>query len=571
MNYLSKKALIYCRVSTKEQVKEGNSLATQERICREYAIKHGFEVAGVFVDQGESAKTTDRPEWKNLIRFCTTKKNGVRAIIAYKIDRISRNVDDYSKIRVLLKNYGIEIRSTSENFENTPIGRFMENLMSNVSQFDNDVRTERCVGGMKEAMRMGRYVWKAPFGYDNVRSIGEKATIAPNDKATTVSNVFDEVAKMQKSPFTVYNEVKDKLRQSKGGDMSFEQFRKMLRNKVYAGWIIKFGETHRGAYPAIVSDEIFNQVQRILAGKQRSNRIYITDREEFPLRRFIKNPTGIKLTGSWSKGEYKRYPYYLFRMHGRSYKTQALHALFKDLLDSYSYIPLDLTKLKQKLRQKVTAKINTGKQEANKLAADIVELKQKQSLLIDKGLIGVIQDDILKEKIDELQVQICHKTALQASLSNCFNETDFHDVVRKASLLLKSPSEIWEKAPIKWKIRIQEFYFPQGLIFDGEKLQTPEICCLFKVKSSFSRQESTKVDLSKKISNGPDLVASPSNFQSEENYSDTATWMRIADELTSLSSIFDGLKSRPPADQQKKPSDKLMAHDGTTETSFATT
>ncbi len=62
-----------------------------------------------------------------------------------------------------------EIKSVTEYFEDTPAGRFMENIIANVGQFDNDVRTERCIGGMREAINEGRYVWMAPIGYKNVR------------------------------------------------------------------------------------------------------------------------------------------------------------------------------------------------------------------------------------------------------------------------------------------------------------------------------------------------------------------------------------------------------------------
>ncbi|MBS1503771.1 MAG: recombinase family protein, partial [Bacteroidetes bacterium] len=99
INDIQHKAVIYCRVSTKEQVEDGNSLVTQERLCREYAYKEGFEVAEVFIEKGESAKTADRKELNRLLDFCTKKKNTVQAVIAYKLDRISRNLGDYSYIK----------------------------------------------------------------------------------------------------------------------------------------------------------------------------------------------------------------------------------------------------------------------------------------------------------------------------------------------------------------------------------------------------------------------------------------------------------------------------------------
>jgi site-specific DNA recombinase len=85
-----KNAVLYCRVSTKEQVEEGNSLVTQEKMCREYAVAHGYSVAQIFIEQGESAKTADRTELKKLLDYCSNKKHQIDAVIAYKIDRISR-------------------------------------------------------------------------------------------------------------------------------------------------------------------------------------------------------------------------------------------------------------------------------------------------------------------------------------------------------------------------------------------------------------------------------------------------------------------------------------------------
>ncbi|HJP64208.1 MAG TPA: recombinase family protein [Mucilaginibacter sp.] len=189
----NKKAVIYCRVSTKEQVDEGNSLISQERLCREYALKEGFDIIEVFIEKGESAKTAKRKELNRLLTFCTTKKDSIQAVIAYKVDRISRNMTDYSNIKVRLKKWGVVIKSVTEFFEDTPAGRFMENIIANVGQFDNDVRTERSIGGMKEATQEGRYVWTAPLGYSNAKVDG-KSTIVPNSMAPLIREVFERIA-----------------------------------------------------------------------------------------------------------------------------------------------------------------------------------------------------------------------------------------------------------------------------------------------------------------------------------------------------------------------------------------
>src|SRR3989344_572982 len=191
----NKRAVLYCRVSTVEQADEGNSLATQEKSSREFAAKNNFEIAenGIFIERGESAKTANRTELNKLLAFCAQKKNGVSTVIVYKIDRLSRNTDDYSQLRLLLKRYGVEIKSTSEHFENNPVGRFMENTMANIAQFDNDIRSERCAGGMRDAMRDGRYVWMATVGYRNEKIAG-RATIVQDEMAPLILRTFELIA-----------------------------------------------------------------------------------------------------------------------------------------------------------------------------------------------------------------------------------------------------------------------------------------------------------------------------------------------------------------------------------------
>jgi len=284
----NKKAVLYCRVSTKEQVDEGNSLITQEKICKEYATKNGYDIAEIFIEQGESAKTADRTELQKLFTYCADKKNNIKAVIIYKLDRLSRNTDDYSQIRLLLKRYGVEIKSTTEHFEDSPVGRFMENTMANIAQFDNDIRAERCAGGMKEAMREGRYVWMAPIGYDNVK-IGGRATIAQNSiMAPLILKAFELIATNIYPTEEVRKIIlKDGLVNRQGKPITKGYFYDLLKNELYAGWIVKFNEKHKGLFTPIVSEELFNQVQRVLKHKGRKHSAYLTDHPDFPLRKLL--------------------------------------------------------------------------------------------------------------------------------------------------------------------------------------------------------------------------------------------------------------------------------------------
>ncbi len=76
------RAVVYCGVSTLDQV-SNLSLPTQEKACREYCAREGYDVARVFVDRGASAKTTDRPEFQALLTYSRQHKSALHAVVVY--------------------------------------------------------------------------------------------------------------------------------------------------------------------------------------------------------------------------------------------------------------------------------------------------------------------------------------------------------------------------------------------------------------------------------------------------------------------------------------------------------
>ena len=494
----TKRAVIYCRVSTKEQVDEGNSLSTQEKLCREYADKNRYEIAhDVFVEQGESAKTALRTELQKMLLFCSDKKNKIEAVIFYKIDRLSRNTDDYSQLRLLFKKYGVEIKSVSEHFENNPAGRFMENMMANVAQFDNDVRAERCAGGMKDAMRDGRYVWMAPVGFDNVR-VGGKATIAQNTvMGPLMKETFELIAKNTHATEDVRRIMTMRgLLLKSGKPISKQYFYDMLKNRVYIGAIEKFGESHKGLFEPIISEEVFNQVQRVLKYRGKKMSQYKLDHEDFPLRRFVFGPEGKKLTGSWVQGRHKKYPLYCFSgktdSKGKNYNRDVFESEFMKYMDRYQLNDVLIEKLRSKLKVKLT-KANAGEQkDANKLRAYVEELTKRQNALIKKNFDGFISDSVLKQQLDLIEKEMTDAQINLASIQE--KEFDFDELLDFVKGYLKTPSVVWKKAKLEKRVKLQWFQFPQGIVFENEKFGTAQIASVFNIKEAFLPLKSPMVD-----------------------------------------------------------------------------
>lgn len=523
------KAVVYCRVSTKEQVEEGNSLKTQERICREYALRNGYEVVEVFIEQGESAKTADRTELKKLMTYCSNKRNNIKALIIYKIDRLSRNTDDYSQIRVFFKRHGVEIKSTSERFEDNPVGRFLENTMANIAQFDNDIRTERSVGGMKEAIREGRYVWRAPVGYLNTKVNG-KATITQDPvMAPRMRRAFELLATGQ----YVVEQVRilminEGLTGRAGRPINQGYFYRMMTNHVYGGVITKFGEVHQGSFVPIVPEFVFKEVQRILSGKRRKRVNYKRDNPDFPLRRFIHNEKGENLTGSWSKGKLSRYPYYRFKGANNSFSKIKIEQQFLDFMDHYRFEEEKIDALRNFIKTHLLdATVNERRDREHNIRL-IQSLQAKQSSIIEKNISGLIPDTVLKQQLDAIERQIFEaKQRVEG-----FQETqvNYRKLTKFILAFLRNPASVWRIAPLEKKIQLQWFQFPKGLIYENGEFRTPKLCYFYKENWQNFAKNSPKVTLENGFANNPEV---PNVLQN------------IVSDITSLSQILNSIKEYP--------------------------
>jgi len=185
-----RRAILYLRVSDPRQV-DNLSLETQESACRQHCEKNGWEVVATFREEGESAKTTDRTQLKNLLAWCGKKGQRAEVMLVYRFSRAARNASDYHTLKALLSSRKIELVSVTESRGDSPAERLLENVIAAVNQFDNEVRAEQSRNGMMQAARSGRWVWLTPLGYK--RGINKSTEIDPAT-APAVRKAFDLAA-----------------------------------------------------------------------------------------------------------------------------------------------------------------------------------------------------------------------------------------------------------------------------------------------------------------------------------------------------------------------------------------
>jgi site-specific DNA recombinase len=482
-----KRAVIYCRVSTKDQV-DNFSLATQEKQCRDYCDRNGFVVDRLFVEQGESAKTANRTEFQKMLSYCRQNKNSVLWVVVYSVSRFARSVHDHAETRKHLATLGITLRSVTEPFDESPTGRCMENMLSVFAQFDNDVRADRTVAGMKAAIEAGKWTFTAPLGYLNGDGKNDSPSLIHDPKrGPLVKQAFELFATGGHTARKVLDIVTAAgLLTKHGKPVSAQTFCQMLRKPIYAGRLVVkgWGECKRGDFEPLVSQNIFDRVQALLDGKLVSVTPHKRNHPDFPLRHFVKcGCCGRPLTGSWSTGRSKRYPYYACPnslCRGVSVSKADLENRFVAYLERmqpepryvklFNEIVLDVWKEKQ--AQNLTLSVSL-RQRIEELHArrERVEEAYAQERAIDHATY-MRQHDKLNEQILLAEIQ-----ERDAKLEGC----DVDAVLAFAEHLILNAARLWTEFSSDQKQRLQKVLFPESVTFADGVFGTAVTCPLFKL------------------------------------------------------------------------------------------
>jgi site-specific DNA recombinase len=242
-------AVVYIRVSTEDQAKQGISLAAQQEALENYAHALGYEILEVYKDEGKSAKDIKGRQAMTKM-LVDAKARKFQAIFIYKLDRFSRSLRDLIEIIEKLKDWGIDFVSLQDKIETTSAsGKLMFHVISAFAEFERNVTGERTKFSMDKKARDGNIVTRAPFGYQL-----ENKQLVPAKHSYIVQEIFQDFLN-QKISLT-------KL--SKKYGFSVNGLKKILTNQTYLGKIKFDGQTHQGLHQPLLSNTLFNHTQNKL-------------------------------------------------------------------------------------------------------------------------------------------------------------------------------------------------------------------------------------------------------------------------------------------------------------------
>ena len=447
--------------------------------------RQGYTVDTVFIERGESARSIERPVFREMLAYCRKRKDSIDAVVVYALTRFSRNSTDHYAIGAHLRGLGIALRSVTEPIDDSPAGRFMEGILAAMSQFDNEQR-ERTRVGLRASAQMGRWVFKRPLGYLNSPRGKRGPSLAPDaERAPLVRKAFELCAEGRPEHEILATITSLGLRTEEGNRISKQFLAKILRNPIYAGWISykPLGERYRGDCESLVTQELFDQVQRRLSGNPTTGVGRRRAQQEFPLRRFVRCVRcGKPVTGGWARGRWgNRYAYCDCRQKcsGVIARKGTLEEQFVELLRQLVPSSEWLELLKQTV-------LSIWHEELGQ-ASDVRENVQKRVTQIRARLRRLDEAFLYESSIDrttyeELRDKLREELTLaELELSEAqVEQFDIDSALAKAISVLNNASALWIDASLDDRLRLQEVLFPQGLVWDGAGFQTPVISFAFK-------------------------------------------------------------------------------------------
>nr|WP_068890438.1 recombinase family protein [Pedobacter panaciterrae] len=471
-------AIGYIRISKKDQ--STHSLEYQEKNIKDYCDRNHILLGSLFVDDGESSYTFDRPDYKALETFIKNHKGKTRIkyLIVFDHDRFSRNLPEaLQKIEYLEKKYGLKVIATSEPLDidtSDPSVFLLRAFKYLIANQELLTIRKRAKESARHAQESGRYLSKAPYGYLNGNKPGGKRIIEIDDStAYIVKKIFRDF--LSGVPhFLIYKDARKLGFPLLGNSAIF----RILNNPLYAGLVRvcasgKYPEKLvQGIHKPIITESQYFRTIEMLENGKRSMKS--KPKDEFPLRGILKSPCcGTNMTAGWSKGKNKYYIYYRCIAHSNINISGAMiHERFDELLKHISF--------SQGFIDKLIIRVTT-------LAKETLNIRDKRHAILKNQLAALetkiegAENKLFEETINDVTYKKWKKKfdAEKARLKDEFNQLEdleghLHQRLLVLPYMLNLP-QIFKDSSLTQQHAIINEVFKRGLTFKNGAFRTPWI------------------------------------------------------------------------------------------------
>lgn len=256
------RVVIYVRVSTQEQAKEGYSITEQIERLKKYCEAMGWIIVEIYIDPGFSGGDTNRPGLKKMLK--RVHEGDIDKVVVYKLDRLSRSQKDtLFLIEDEFLKHDTDFVSMNENFDtSTPFGRAMIGILAVFAQLEREQIKERMGMGKEARAKEGK--WNGgtePIGYD-YSIVDDKLQI--NTYEQMQLNELRELFLKGTPLRSIETLFLEKGYKHKHGEWDSKAIRRVLRSKLYLGYIKYHGEWYKGTHDATLDEETYRKIKKLL-------------------------------------------------------------------------------------------------------------------------------------------------------------------------------------------------------------------------------------------------------------------------------------------------------------------
>jgi site-specific DNA recombinase len=467
-----KQTVIYARVSSKEQEKEGFSIPAQLKLLKEYAAAQGFVVAQEYVDV-ETAKQTGRAAFGEMVGYLK-EHPAIRVMLVEKTDRLYRNLKDW----VTVDELDVEIHFPKEGVvlsrESRSSEKFMHGIKVLMAKNYIDNLSEEARKGMQEKAEQGIWPTVAPLGYRNITGPDGKKIIEPDpDSAPVITHLFEwyaagtlslkEAAQKARAAGLVYRK--------SGSPVPVSTVHSTLRNRLYMGEFEWNGRIYLGKHQPLVTSDLWKRVQGVLDSRHAKKQRRV--KHDFAFSGLIAcGHCGCSIVGEIKK---QRYVYYHCTGHkGRCdepyVREEIIETQFSELLGRLSFDDEVLAWVRDALRASHADEKREHEAAIGRLRAEYDRLQARvHAMYVDK-LDGKVDGAFFERMSAEWR----------AEQDRCLREIERHRVADQSYLeegvrlleLARNAQRLFEKQEPREKRRLLNFVVSNCTWKRGELVAT---------------------------------------------------------------------------------------------------
>lgn len=490
----ARRAVLYLRVSSAGQVNtdydpEGLSIPAQRLACeRKLAQMGDVEIVGEYVEPGRSGTNVEgRPAFQEMMQRLKADRD-IDYVVVYKVSRLNREWIQAATTIDKIRKTGAGLVSATENIDDTPAGQLTLGLLSAVNAFRSaedgaDIRYK-----LGEKAKLGGTIGMAPLGYLNKRITHEGSNVAivvPDpERAPFIQLAFELLASGEFSLKDLHRELAARGLRTRGGKtpaqpVSPKQLRRILTNRYYVGKVIYRGEEYEGRHEALVTPELFEQVQAVMEARSTA------DERQREHHHYLKGSvwcdechqagrTG-RLILTLAKGRGGDYLYFFCRQR-QERNCNAPYVNVDDVeekvAEHYASLRLEpdlIERVEAEVRRALADDQASTRLIRNQVKAQLARLDVQEENLLDLAADGDLPKAKISQRLRDIEEQ---RQTLQASEQQATSELAAGAKLIGAVLaLLRDPGELYRRSTDEGRRLLNQALFVRLRVEVGEEVE----------------------------------------------------------------------------------------------------